>query len=361
MPTPTNDQIIIGMYRAYFLRAPDASGFQTWSDDIAAGAKTMQDISSGFFAHPYSQDTLGYGSMSNTDFVSAIYANVLNGTGDTQPTANDLTFWVNRLEGGESRSEMVRQFLTDSLSIDFPVAGFTDEQNASGQLRQDALYNSIEVGQSFMDILGDATNLSPEVLADPNPDVLINDPTFMASQKIIAGITSDDSSVTNAINFLQNQALGSADPISTIDNASHYEIFGPVQLAGKTDVSGTIGTMDVFVLDFDSSSGSMVATGTQVSIHDFTVGEDLLRFNDISASPATVNEFFAPDTGIMPINDGFDGQTIIQFRPETPTDFDPAPSSVTLVGVSALASAGTNQIDVATLTDMSGTAIYEIV
>jgi hypothetical protein len=136
-----------------------------------------------------------------------------------------------------------------------------------------------------------------------------------------------------------------------------------INLEGETSVSGTPGVQDIFVLGFDSTSGRMVATGTQVTITNFTVGEDLLRFDDDNAVVPTAEAFLDFNNGgINPVNDGFDNQTMIYFQPTELNVFDPPPASITLAGVSGQIAAGENQIDVATLTAaVDGSAIFELV
>lgn len=226
MPTPTNDQVIIALYSAYFVRAPDQAGFDTWSSDVAAGTVTLEQMSQQFFDHPYSLEVLDYDGISNTQFILDIYANVLQGTGSNTPSDNEMAFWLNQLNTGMSRADMVHKFVTDSLSIDFPAAGFTDAENEAGALRQERLYNVITVSESYMNTLGADTNIPEDVLTNPDPAVLAADPAFQASQKIISGVTSDPLTQANAVEFIQNQAAGTDDPIATINDTPDDDIFG---------------------------------------------------------------------------------------------------------------------------------------
>jgi hypothetical protein len=225
MPTPTSSDILLGLYRGYFLRAPDAEGYADWLNQLASEESTLEDVSEGFFSHPYAQNNLQYGSLSDEAFVRAIYANILNGTGDEEPTQDEIDYWVDFLDGS-SRADMVLQFVTDSLTEDFTdETAWPDEAvREAGQRRQDVILNSNDVARTFMATLGEATDVSD--LAKLDPSILANDPAFLASQKIISGVTHDPATSGNAKTFITDVAAASPTPIATINGATYDEIFG---------------------------------------------------------------------------------------------------------------------------------------
>ncbi|MEI6414805.1 MAG: DUF4214 domain-containing protein, partial [Pseudomonadota bacterium] len=92
MSTPTSSSILVGLYDAFFLRAPDEAGYTSWVAKINAGT-TLNSISKSFFDHPYASTTLGYAGMTLDAYVSAIYKNILNGTGGQVPTQPEIDYW----------------------------------------------------------------------------------------------------------------------------------------------------------------------------------------------------------------------------------------------------------------------------
>lgn len=213
--------ILTGYYRVYFLRAPDAPGFNEWQTKLADGTASVQQISNGFYDNLYAQNI--YGGMTDREYVEAIYANALSGTGGQVPSEAEINGWVAELQSGLSRADMVWQFLTAALTIDFtqpPPPGFTPEEWAAGKLRQDALKNSNDVARTFISELGPATAVS-----ETDPLRYDDDPAFQAAQKIIRGVTYDPRTLDSAQSFIENQAAPSGNPIQTINDAEESEIF----------------------------------------------------------------------------------------------------------------------------------------
>lgn len=102
--TPAENDSVYRLYRAYFLREPDASGQSYWAGQYASGRLSLPAISE-FFARS-AEFSRRYGSLNDGEFVGLIYRNVLGRTAD-QPGE---TFWVQRLRGGLSRGSVMVGF-----------------------------------------------------------------------------------------------------------------------------------------------------------------------------------------------------------------------------------------------------------
>jgi hypothetical protein len=276
MATALETATLLGFYRAYFLRAPDQDGYLTWVSELTQGTATLSDVSEQFFQHPYAQDNLGYGSMSDEAFVRAIYANVLNGTAQTEPTQAEVDFWVSFLANpANSRSDMVLDFVTSALTIDFddPNNGFPPDVVEAGRERQQVLLNSNEVAAQWLVTLGASTNVSQAALGDPN--ILQFDPAFVAGQNIISGVTADPATVQGATEFLTNVAATSDDPIGVINSTPPDEIFTPGQgqtfilTEGQDLLTGTTGGMLGSNGTPDNSGNDTIIAGT-VNVGDVT-------------------------------------------------------------------------------------------
>jgi hypothetical protein len=107
-----------GVARLYFgalQRLPDAAGMDFWMQQEQSGTSLSQ-IASAFTVSKEFTDI--YGSMSNTAFVDKLYLNVQGKT----PTPVQESFWVNQLNAGTSRAEVLLGF-TDSA--DYKAASKT--------------------------------------------------------------------------------------------------------------------------------------------------------------------------------------------------------------------------------------------
>lgn len=84
----------IELYIAYFNRAPDALGLNFWGTAFANGT-TLQEMASLFIDQPETRATYAE-DLSNEDFATAVYDNVLGRT----PDQDGYEFWVNALNSG---------------------------------------------------------------------------------------------------------------------------------------------------------------------------------------------------------------------------------------------------------------------
>jgi len=102
--TPAQSDSILRLYRAYFLRDPDAKGHAHWNSQYSSGSMSLAAISQYFARSPEFQER--YGSLSNAQFTDLIYSNVLGRKADE----NGQSYWVRRLNQGSSRGAMMIGF-----------------------------------------------------------------------------------------------------------------------------------------------------------------------------------------------------------------------------------------------------------
>lgn len=91
------------LYKAYYLREPDAGGLQYWRNEAAAGM-SMWRISDHFASAAEFQAT--YGSLSNRQFINLVYQNVMG----RAPDAAGERYWLDRLGSGTSRGQLMTSF-----------------------------------------------------------------------------------------------------------------------------------------------------------------------------------------------------------------------------------------------------------
>lgn len=99
----------IEFYIAYFNRAPDAVGLNFWGTAFANGV-TLEEMATYFIDQDETRATYPDGT-SNTDFVTAVYDNVLGRI----PDQDGFNFWVDMLNRSEETGVTRDQFILEVL------------------------------------------------------------------------------------------------------------------------------------------------------------------------------------------------------------------------------------------------------
>jgi hypothetical protein len=98
------------LYFAYFLRIPDYGGLIFWVNSYKSGM-SLNAISQAF---AQSQEFIDrYGSLTNTQFVTLVYNNVLN----RAPDSGGLAFWVGQLDSGAMNRGQVMTGFSESTEF----------------------------------------------------------------------------------------------------------------------------------------------------------------------------------------------------------------------------------------------------
>lgn len=123
-PCPQITDSIYRLYEAYFLRAPDQAGWSYWIATYGSKPDTNLDVVSDSFALS-TEFQLRYGTLSDADFVTLVYRNVLGRT----PDAGGLTHWVNSLGTGYPRGSVMVAFseseeYVNRTATSTPLAGY---------------------------------------------------------------------------------------------------------------------------------------------------------------------------------------------------------------------------------------------
>ncbi len=176
MATPAVQDSIIGLYTAYYNRAPDQGGFDYWNQQASStgNSTALLAISEGFSQHPQFLQDYPL-SDSTTQFVTKIYNNILNRAPDT----GGLDFWVNALDEGLLKSEFIVTYINDVLAY----SGTHPEGIKSKQM----FSNKVTVGQCFIDALGAESNGEP------------NSQAYMRSIEVLSGVTEDEATIVLAV------------------------------------------------------------------------------------------------------------------------------------------------------------------
>lgn len=283
----TAQQVIAGLYAAFFNRAPDQSGLNFWADQ-ASGANDLtvfNQLAAGFATHPKFTDI--YSEMTNQQFVEAIYVNALGYEGDS----SGVSFWTDSINNGMSRSDMVSLFVHSALNIDLTDSQWdtlTTAERQAAQNRQDTLANKADVGLYLVETLGILSNIT-------NPNDLDNDEAYQRSIKALKEVTDLPSSVVAAkiiVDSLVEKPTNGSLPTSTItDNAAGTytrfsewsDIHGDNELSATYDANGNI-----VGLEYSDSQESgnrktgdfIVFVNPDTNNRAVTAGSDLSDSND---------------------------------------------------------------------------------
>lgn len=95
---------VIRLYSAYLQRTPDTSGLNFWINRRRSGNYTLAKISASFADS--SEFKRKYGALSNEDFVTLIYEDVLERPKDP----SGFAFWVRKLDNGTGRGQVMLNF-----------------------------------------------------------------------------------------------------------------------------------------------------------------------------------------------------------------------------------------------------------
>lgn len=108
------------MYDSAFNRQADVSGFEGWVNAFYGGAK-MAALVNAFMNSAEFTNTYGaIGSLTNTQFVTLLYNNVLN----RAPDSSGLNSWVASLDSGTTRADVFTSFSESQEHINLMASGF---------------------------------------------------------------------------------------------------------------------------------------------------------------------------------------------------------------------------------------------
>jgi serralysin len=113
------------LYQATLGREPDVTGFENWAGRLGSGMDYL-DVANGFVSSVEFQTT--YSDLSNAEFVSLLYDNVLERAPDDAGLAN----WTGRLDDGMAKVDVVRGFAQSSEFVSRTAQDLMDWVLAQG-------------------------------------------------------------------------------------------------------------------------------------------------------------------------------------------------------------------------------------
>ena len=97
------DSLIYNLYSGGLNRDPDKGGFDNYSTGFKNKSMTFSAVATGF----YLGDEMNNQSLPNDEYVNRLYRGILG----REPDPDGKAYWLNRLNGGESRWTVVASFI----------------------------------------------------------------------------------------------------------------------------------------------------------------------------------------------------------------------------------------------------------
>lgn len=216
----TNQQLVAVLYMAVFNRAPDQKGLGYWTAMLDAGA-TLIEVADGFLQHPMHSAGLENGSAFG---YSSIFKNMFGTFGGMF----EYLYWSQNFSQN-SPSRVVAEFAQRVFDldkkpemIDVPPGAPAYYWNAfdfdSQETYLRTLLNKLDIALSFSTTLGALSNV--DATTDiTNPQSLLADAAYQASQVVVAAVTSDANSLAEAKSGLA--ALSPGNALSALTNQTH--------------------------------------------------------------------------------------------------------------------------------------------
>jgi S-layer protein len=285
MPAPTVQQAIDGLYITLYNRVADAFGLSGWAGYLnltAANAATatatlaeFESLATQFIAvesitsilqTSNSYYTVQYGGTTNQQFVQDLYLN-LGGPANQAGIQSGVTYWTGLLNGGESRGQLVGDFVNAFLT-------YNTTGDAAGTARQQTLLNKDLVSDYY--IKQSTTNAFLQATTTTST-------AFQAEIAVVANVTSSAASVTAA--EAEINAAVATQSLNPILNPTSSPTTG--NLTTGPDASVLSGNNNVIAGTFNTS-GSLLptfSTGDQIIVTGGGTG-NVINLTDNNSNPS---------------------------------------------------------------------------
>ena len=256
------------LYEATLARQPDPGGFDFWIGQLRGGM-SLEAAASGFTGSPEFQST--YGSLDDTQFVTLLYNNVLH----RAPDPGGLSFWLNQISTGTSRSDV--------------VLGFSESPEGKGN-QQAGLQDYVHfVTPSEGNVLDGGAGTDTASYALAHAGVTVN-----------LGVSGPQETFGAGIDTLVNieNLMGSAFADTLIGNGVANVLTGGGggdMLGGHTP--GAVNPTDANTFVYNATSDSAAGAGHYDTVADFVHGLDKIDFSALTGLGNTlVTTNTAPST-----------------------------------------------------------------
>jgi Ca2+-binding RTX toxin-like protein len=126
---------VFRMYDSAFNRQADTGGFENWVTSMYGGAKMASVVTSFMNSAEFTNTYGNINSLTNTQFVTLLYNNVLN----RAPDSGGLASWVGALDGGMSRADVFIGFSEATEHVNLMASSFDAFMRGSMNAWRDTL------------------------------------------------------------------------------------------------------------------------------------------------------------------------------------------------------------------------------
>lgn len=251
------------LYTTFFNRAPDATGLTYWVNEISTGKLTLAQVAKNWTTQQAEGLASLPSTLTNTQFIDKIYANILGRTADT----TGATYWLNQLNSGAVTRD------TFALSV---INGAKANTTAQGVLDTTLINNKATVGVAFANKGVNDTTLAAKVLTS----VTANADTLASTLAVISLLPATTASQTPAILASANAvltkfaALITAAPAEVADAATYL----------KALVAGVSSTTNIGTL-LDNANTLLTSAATNSAALDNPAAQGAAAV--VTATPST--------------------------------------------------------------------------
>lgn len=288
----TNSQVLLGLYAAMYVRAPDKTGYNYWMSAFTAAAPntlTPRAAATGFSTRVEWATTYP-ATLTTTAYVDKIYSNVLGIAGD--PTGRK--FWTDNITAGKySRTDFVADFIAGVIDYD-PALDTTSTQieKDAAVAAQATVKNKITFSEAWLN------------------STLSNNPTQTGTDSTGKYVATNDKSVAllagvkdAATLATQLDALKSAETAAAVAGVSLTLTTGSDVLVALTDkndtVTGTAGTLDasdIIIDNIATDADVLTATGVLVDTKPTITKIETLNISNSASTGLDVSVVTATKT-----------------------------------------------------------------
>jgi hypothetical protein len=193
----TQNQVSM-LYVAIFNRASEGAGNKYWQENQPDMVTTADAMISTDDAKEYFGDTL----EDNQAFIELIYKNTLNKTAEDDP--DGINYWVNELESGKSKGEVVTSLLN-------AVLDYKDSDDPTTKSAYDQFVNRVEVSNYTADNF-EGENL-PEIMPDYKVELGFGEGNKLNVTSDPATVESAKAEINNIVEELGDTAEDMAEDI----------------------------------------------------------------------------------------------------------------------------------------------------
>lgn len=234
---------ITKIYLGAFNRAPEKSGLEYWTAEVAGG-KTLDQVVDTIFSLSIVK-AIYPDSMSNAEFLTAVYTNVFG----KAPDADGLTYWNSQLTAGQERGRVVITMIDAGLGTPDGTPGkafIANRVQAATQSADLQLTRGLEVDEhtqlSLMMDIGE----SPESLA--------------------AGLAAIDAATPSPIFASAGQTTGTATAVADrfifgSSDADNFKVINGLAVGDQVSVAAPDDTNGDFKLVAEASAAAVDTKG----------------------------------------------------------------------------------------------------